>query len=195
MHPSKGGSRVVRLSIAARVVHDLGLAACLGGTLFGKAAFNPSVGVVASKPERGKIGGTTWNRFNTLNTISFVLAAAAWLYGRLGRAGEGMGVRHAPGLVRVKDVLFGVTGPTGLAVLVLQILLYHQAPQGAVPLETGGVLAPEASARASLMQRSVSALGSVHVALFVALVATSAVLSSGSPETAPPPTVARRPGR
>ena len=183
-----------RLSTAARVAHDLGLAACFGGTLFGKAAFNPSVGVVDSKPERGRIGGTTWNRFNALNTASFALAAATWLYGRLGPAGEEMD-RRAPRLVRAKDALFGVAGATGMAVLVLQILLYRQAPQGAVPLETGSVPAPEASALASLMQRSVSALGSVHVALFAALVAATAVLSSGAPETARRPAVVRRPRR
>ena len=179
---------------AARVVHDLGLAACLGGTLFGKVAFNPSVGVVSSKPERGRIGGTTWNRFNTLNTLSFVLAAATWLYERLDPAGGEMD-RRVPGLVRAKDVLFGVTGSAGVAVLVLQILLNRQAPQGAVPLETGGIPAPEASARASVMQRSVSALGSVHVALFAALVAVTALLSPGSPEPARRPAVARGPRR
>ena len=165
---------MIRLPTAARVVHDLCLAACFGGTLFGKAAFNPSVGVVASKPERGRIGGTSWNRFNALNTISFVLVAVTWLYGRLGPAGEEMD-RSEARLVHAKDVLFGVAGSAGLVVLVLQILLNRQAPGGAVPLETGGVPAPEASARASLMQRSVSAMGSVHVALFAALIAATAV--------------------
>ena len=36
-----------------------------------------------------------------------------------------------------KDVLISVAGSVGLSVLVLQIVLYRQAPKGAVPLETG----------------------------------------------------------
>ena len=182
----------MKLRTAARVVHDLCLAACFGGTLFGKIAFNPSVAVVASKPERGRIGGTTWNRFNVLNTASFVLATATWLYKRP-RPADGEMDRREMGLVRAKDVLFGVAGSAGAAVLVLQILLNRQAPEGAAPLETGGVPAPEASARASVMQRSVSAMGSVHVALFAALVAATTALSSGAP--ARWPGVARRPSR
>ena len=40
-------------------------------------------------------------------------------------------------LVLAKDVLMGVAGSVGLSVLVLQIVLYRQAPKGAVPLERG----------------------------------------------------------
>lgn len=166
---------MTKLSTAVRVAHDLGLAACLGGTLFGKAAFNPGVGIVGSKTERGKVGGTTWNRFNALNTASFVVAAATWLPGRLGTTGAEPD-RRARNLAVAKDTLMGVAGSTGLAVLVLQALLYRQAPRGAVPLETGGVPAAEASARAALLQRTVSALGSVQIALFAALIAVTTLL-------------------
>ena len=176
---------MIQYSTAARVAHDLGLAACFGGTLFGKGVFNPSVGVVRSKPERGKIGGTTWNRFNALNTASFFVAAAMWLAWRRGMAGGGMDLR-ARNLVLAKDVLMGVTGSTGLTVLVLQILLYRQAPEGAVPLENGSVPAPEASARAALLQRAVSALGSVHVALFAGIVVLTTVLSAEADRAARP---------
>lgn len=54
-----------------------------------------------------------------------------------------------------------------------QLALYRQAPEGAVPLETGGVSAPEASARAARLQRIVSA----SVALFGSLVAVTTVMS------------------
>jgi hypothetical protein len=79
---------VTKLSTAARVVHDLGLAVCFGGTLFGKVAFNPSVRALASKPERGRVGGTTWNRFNVLNAASFGAAMLSWSYWRVGSAGK-----------------------------------------------------------------------------------------------------------
>jgi hypothetical protein len=170
-------SLVTKLSTAARVAHDLGLAACFGGIIFGKIAFNPSVGIVASKPERGRLGGTSWNRFNALNTASFVVAGATWLSGRSGLSGWGMD-RRARNLVLAKDALMGVAGCTGLTVLILQIVLYRQAPEGAVPLETGGVPAADASGRASRLQRTVSALGSVHIALFAGLLALTTVLSA-----------------
>jgi hypothetical protein len=149
----------------------------LRGHHFRKIAFNPSVGIVASKPERGRLGGTSWNRFNALNTASFVVAGATWLSGRSGLSGWGMD-RRARNLVLAKDALMGVAGCTGLTVLILQIVLYRQAPEGAVPLETGGVPAAEASGRASRLQRTVSALGSVHIALFAGLVALTTVLSA-----------------
>jgi hypothetical protein len=45
-----------------------------------------------------------------------------------------------------------------------------------VPLETGGVPAPEASDKAARLQRLVGALGSVNVALFVGLIAATTAL-------------------
>jgi hypothetical protein len=167
---------VTKLSTSAQVVHDLGLAVCFGGTLFGKVVFNPSVGALASKPERGRFGGTTWNRFNVLNAASFGAAVLVWLPSRHGSAGKGAD-RRAPGLSLTKDVLMGVAATTGLAALIVQVALNRQAPQGAVPLETGGVPAPEATDRAALLQRLVSALGSANVALFAGLIVATTVLS------------------
>ena len=119
----------------------------------------------------------SWNRFNALNTASFVLAVATWLSGRSDPSGRGMD-RRARNLGLAKDALMVVAGFTGLTVLILQIVLYRQAPEGAVPLETGGVPAADASGRASRLQRAVSALGSVHVALFAGLVALTTTLSA-----------------
>jgi hypothetical protein len=166
---------VTKLSTTARVVHDLGLAVCFGGTLFGKVAFNPSVSKLASKPERGRVGGTTWNRFNVLNAASFGAAMLSWSSWRLGSAGKDAN-RRANGLSLTKDLLMGVAASTGLVALVAQVVLNHQAPEGAVPLETGGVPAPEASDKAARLQRLVGALGSVNVALFGGLIAATTVL-------------------
>jgi hypothetical protein len=166
---------VTKLSTASRVVHDLGLAVCFGGTLFGKVAFNPSVRALASKPERGRVGGTTWNRFNMLNAASFSAAMLSWSYWRVGSAGKDAN-RRAHGLTLTKDVLTGVAASTGLVALVAQVMLNHQAPGGAVPLETGGMPAPEASDKAARLQRLVGALGSVNVALFGGLIAATTAL-------------------
>ena len=76
------------LSTAAWVAHNLGLAACFGGLLFGKSALNPSLSAIASEAERGKILNTTWNRYNAINVASFATAAATWFPGRLALSGE-----------------------------------------------------------------------------------------------------------
>lgn len=96
------------------------------------------------------------------------MAAATWLPERFGLSGERTNLR-ARNLVLAKDVLMGVAGSAGLSVLALQIVLYRQAPKGAVPLEAGGVPAAEASDQACWHQRAVSALGSVHIGLFAGI--------------------------
>ena len=66
---------------------------------------------------------------------------------------------------------------TGLSALVTQLAHYRQAPEGAVPLETGGVPAPRGlcpgGPPAADRQRDRSA----SVALFGSLVAVTTVMS------------------
>lgn len=161
---------------AARIAHDLGLAACFGGTLFGKVAFNSSLPVLGSKTERGRLGAAFWNSANLVNAAAFGVAVATWLPGRLGRSYEEAdgGTR---GLLMVKDALMGAAGTAGLAAVLAQVSLNRRAPGGAVPLESGGVPAPEAGETTALIQRAVGALGGVNVALFGGLVALTAALS------------------
>jgi hypothetical protein len=64
---SERRSIVRTLSTAAWVAHNLGLAACFGGLLFGKVALNPSLSAIESEAERGKVLNTTWNRYNAIN--------------------------------------------------------------------------------------------------------------------------------
>jgi hypothetical protein len=45
---------MAKLSTAAWVAHELGLATSLGSLLFGKLALNPNLEVLENKPERGK---------------------------------------------------------------------------------------------------------------------------------------------
>lgn len=161
---------------AARIAHDLGLAACFGGTLFGKVVFNSSLPVVGSKDQRGRLGAAFWNSANPVNAAAFGVAVATWLPGRLGLPDGGSDGRTR-GLLLAKDVLMGAAGTAGLAAVLAQVSLNRRAPQGAVPLESGGVPAPEAGETTALIQRAVGALGGVNVALFGALVAVTAALS------------------
>ncbi len=169
-------ARVTSAEAAARITHDLGLAACFGGTLFGKVVFNGSLPAIASKTQRGRLGAAFWNRANPVNGVAFGLALATYLPGRLGRSyGEADG--GSRGLLLAKDILAGAAGAAGLAAVLAQISLNRRAPEGAVPLESGGVPAPEAGETTALIQRAVGALGGVNVALFAGLVAVTAMLS------------------
>ena len=172
---------------AARIAHDFGLAACFGGTLFGKVVFNSSLPVLDSKTERGRLGAAFWNSANPVNAAAFGVAVATWLPGRLGRSGGGT-VPQPRRLVLAKDALMGAAGMAGLAaVLLAQVSLNRRAPEGAVPLESGGVPAPEAGDTTARIQKAVGALGGVNVALFAGLVAVTAAVSK-------PPRRSTRPG-
>ena len=79
---------MTKLSGAAWAAHNLGLATCFGGQLFGKVALNANLGVLEDEEERGKMLNTAWNRYNLINTASFATAAVTWFPGRLGLSGE-----------------------------------------------------------------------------------------------------------
>jgi hypothetical protein len=161
---------------AARIAHDLGLAVCFGGTLFGKVVFNSSLPAIGSKTERGRLGAAFWNRSNPINAAAFGVAVATWLPGRLGLSGGEVDPRSRS-LVLAKDALMGAAASAGLGAVVAQIWLNRRAPEGAVPLESGGVPAREAGDTTALIQRAVGALGGVNVALFGSLIAVTAVIS------------------
>jgi len=78
---------MAQLSTAAWVAHNLGLAACFGGQLFGKLALNPKLDALSSKTERGKMLNAAWNRYNVVNAVSLGTAAATWFVGRAGISG------------------------------------------------------------------------------------------------------------
>ena len=52
------------LANGTRAAHDVGLAAWLGGAMFGKFAHNPSLRNIASHTERGSVSNAAWNSYN-----------------------------------------------------------------------------------------------------------------------------------
>ncbi len=164
------------LSTAAWVAHNLGLAACFGGLLFGKAALNPSLSALDSEADRGKILNTAWNRYNAINVASFATAAATWFPGRLGLSGQEID-RQTRNLVLAKDVLFAVGALTGLASVVQGRSLTGQAPEGAVPIESGTTPSGQTSEKAARLLRSVNQLGNVNIAVTGAIGVITTILS------------------
>jgi hypothetical protein len=164
------------LSTAAWVAHNLGLAACFGGLLFGKVALNPSLSAIESEADRGKVLNTTWNRYNAINVASFATAAATWFPGRLGLSGKEID-QQTRNLVLAKDILFGVGALSGLASVIQGRALTDQAPYGAVPIESGTTPASETPEKAASLLRSVNLLGNLNILVTGAILGITTVLS------------------
>lgn len=171
------------LSTAAWVAHNLGLSACFGGLLFGKAALNPSLSAIDSEADRGKILNTTWNRYNIINVASFATAAATWFPGRLGLSGKEID-QQTRNLVLAKDILFAVGALTGLASVIQGRALTGQAPDGAVPIESGTTPAATTPEEATKLLRSVNQLGNLNILVTGAILGITTVLSMKATKSA-----------
>lgn len=172
-----------KLSSAAWVAHNVGLAANFGGTLFGRLAMNPKLGVLGSDPERGKLLNAVWNRYNIVNAISFATAAATWFPGRLGLSGREIDDTTRK-LVLAKDILFGAGAVTGGASITQGLALTAQASEGAVPLLTGSTPSSQTPQKAAALLRSVNTLGNANVAVTGGIIAVTSVLAMKSAQSA-----------
>ncbi len=168
---------MTKLSTAAWVAHELGLATSLGGLLFGKLALNSNLDAVESKPDRGRLLNKTWNRYNVVNALSVGTAIATWLAGRSSISGRFALDKEANNLVRTKDALLATAAATGLASMVSGLALTRQAPEGAIPIGSGLTPAPETSDEAARLLRRVNVLGNVNIAVLGTVIAVSTILS------------------
>ncbi len=164
------------LSSAALVLHNLGLATGFGGTLFGKIALNPAVKVIDRKEERGQVANAAWNGFNIVNAVSVGTAALTWLIGRAKLSGREID-NETRGLVIAKDVLLGATVALGAANIFSGASLAAQAPEGAVPAETGDTPAEETPPRAAALMKAVDIMGIVNLAAMAGVIGITALLN------------------
>ena len=165
------------LAYTTRAAHDVGLAAWLGGAMFGKFAHNPSLQKIASHSERGSVSNAAWNGYNPINAVGLGAAALGWGAARLTetRPSNLSGTEKA--LSRAKDALMAAAVLTGAGSGVQGARLAKQAPDGAVPVETGTKPAAETPAKAAKIQRSIGILGTLNIVSGVALVAVNGVLA------------------
>jgi hypothetical protein len=174
---------MAQLSTAAWVAHNLGLAACFGGQLFGKLALNPKLDALSSKTERGKMLNAAWNRYNVVNAVSLGTAAATWFVGRAGISGESID-EDARSLVLAKDALFVASILTGLASIISGLRLARQAPEGATPIQTGTEPAPETPEETADLLRTVNVLGNVSLGLIASIIVVTTILSQKAGQSA-----------
>lgn len=165
------------LANGTRAAHDVGLAAWLGGAMFGKFAHNPSLTRITSHTERGAVANAAWNGYNLVNAAGLGAAALGWGAARLTetRPDKLTGVERR--LSSAKDALMLAAIVTGAGSGVLGARLAKQAPDGAVPVETGVVPAMETPPAAARIQRGIGMLSTANVVAGVALVAVNGVLA------------------
>ncbi len=169
-----GGDAVAN---TARAAHDVGLAAWLGGSMFGKFAHNPSLRRIESHTERGKVTNAAWNGYNAINAAGLGAASIGWLAARFTEARPGKLSDRERTLSTAKDALMGVAVVSGVATGILGAQLARQAPEGAVPVDTGTVPAPETPKGAARIQRAIGALANVNIVSGAGLVAVNGVLA------------------
>jgi hypothetical protein len=160
-----------------RAAHDVGLAAWLGGVMFGKFAHNPSLERISSHAERGSVSNAAWNGYNPINAAGLGAAALGWGAARLTEANPVRLSGTEKALSRAKDGLMAVAVVTGIANGVQGARLARQAPDGAVPVQTGTKPAADTPPEAARIQRRIAVLGNLNLASGVALVAVNAVLA------------------
>ncbi len=101
-----------------RALHDVGLAAWMGGQVFGKFALDPAVKDLSDPRDRGRVASKAWMGFNQIGSTGLVAAATVRLAARLTEMrGSAALTPTERSLNRLQDVLLlaalGLTAATG----------------------------------------------------------------------------------
>jgi hypothetical protein len=156
-----------------QVLHNVGMAAWVGGALFGRVALNPSLARISSHAERGAVANSAWNAYNVVNATSLAVVGLGHIGGRLTELrSSNLSDRERP-IVRAMDVFTAAGVATGALSALQGARLARQAAGGAVPVQTGAEPAPETPAQAARIQRSLDVLGLVNLASGLGLVAAA----------------------
>ncbi|MBA3502640.1 MAG: hypothetical protein M4D80_19300 [Myxococcota bacterium] len=156
------------LSTAGWVVHDVGLATAIGGSLFGKAALEPALDEISSPKERDRVSADAWRRYSWVQLASHVAFAAPWFIGRSLRSGREVSAR-AGTLTRAKDIMMGVSLVTGVACHFLGRKLGKNIDRGEGPAD--------GQKESRVLERVVATLGSINTLTNVGILGTTAVLA------------------
>jgi hypothetical protein len=165
------------LANTTRAAHDVGLAAWLGGAMFGKFAHNPSLRRISSHPERGAVANTAWNGYNMVNILGLGAAALGWIAARATETRPARLSGRERTLSSVKDGLMATSIVTGTLNAIQGARLAKQVPDGAVPVETGTEPAPETPPKGAKIQKSIGVLGTLNIVSGTALVAVNGILA------------------
>ena len=164
------------LTSTAYALHNLGLAAGFGGSLFGRLAFNPSVHVIKDHTERGAIVTRAWSRYNWVSSLGIGATAITWLIGRSFISAPSFD-NTGRALTITKDVLLGTTIAAGAACVVCNQLLAKQGPEGHVDIDGGNEPSPRTPEAARKLISTMNVLGNVGLWASAGVIALTAALS------------------
>ena len=117
------------LTSAAWVVHDVGLAAAIGGPLFEYTAMAPALANASDTSQRDRISVDAAQRFSLIKLVSHASFAVPWIIGRTMRSGREVSAT-ARKLTVAKDVLVGISFVSGLIGLLGVKRVRDRAEQG-----------------------------------------------------------------
>jgi hypothetical protein len=168
------------VSSVGRAAHDAGLAALLGGNLYGRLALHPALEGVGEKSDRGKVVNRAWRRYGWINSASLLAIVAGWAGARANEAAPASLSRRERALARGKDAAVAAVAATGVATALTGMRFARAAPEGAVPLEDGNTPAAETPAEAARLKRRLNALSTASAAAELALVGVNAALGQAN---------------
>ena len=168
------------VSSAGRAAHDAGIAALLGGNLYGRIALHPALAEVGEKSERGKVVNRAWRRYGWVNSAALLAVVGGWAGARANEARPGSLSRRERALATGKDAAVAAVAATGIATAITGIRFSRTAPEGAVPLEDGNTPAPETPDKAARLKRRVNRLSTANAVAELALVGINAALGQAN---------------
>lgn len=171
-----------KLSSAAWIVHDVGLATAIGGTLFGQEAFAPALREIPDEHQRDLVSEAAWNRFSWINLAGHVAMAATWFVGRSMLTGRGISRRTRP-LTKAKDALVVASLVTGIAsIAVGRVLGNRMSHDGR----------PQRDEKTETLKRTVRALSTANLAANLGVAAVTTSLSMEAAKSPSFPILSRR---
>ena len=159
----------------AQVLHDLGLAAGFGGSLFGKISLAPAVRVIEDKSERNKVIDEAWSGYKWVNLFSLGAAALTWFTGRSAISGRMLG-KDARAAVVAKDALIGIHAATLQGTLGLGAYI-GSGSAGLVPVQEGHVPSVETPPEKAKAIRALRVLSTVNLVAMAGIIGLTTFLN------------------
>lgn len=174
-----------KLSSAAWVAHDLGLAAAVGGSLFGKTAFDPAVKKLRNAKWREKVNEDAWGRYGPLTLAAHAAIAVPWIVGRFLLSGKEVS-GTARSLTRAKDILVGVSVVTTVASAILGRLMAKRHTRDRDPEQVGAAnaMADHEEHVKGRLDRALDVVSTVNLAANVGIMGVTSILAMEGSESA-----------
>jgi hypothetical protein len=168
------------VSSAGRTAHDVALAALIGGNLFGRVAMHPALEDISNQTERGRVLNRAWRRYGTVNSLALLTLLGGWVPARLNEARPRNLSKRERRLATVKDASLAAVVLTGLASAAGGYGFAQQAPDGAVPMDSGRDTAFEATDRATRLKGAVNVLSALNLASELVLLSANSSLAQAN---------------